>query len=69
MGGTSNVKQCFRCGQPLHGFQDGGQVTVSGFYSHKSLPYYNNYTLCEHCHTVLTAKINEVLFEIDNDRP
>lgn len=61
----SLLKQCFRCGAPIHGFQDGGQVTISGFYSHKTLPYYSNFTLCETCHSVLTAKINEVMYSFD----
>lgn len=61
-----STKQCFRCGRFVENFQDGGQVTIAGFYSAKNpFPYYNNFTLCEQCHSVLMAKINEALYVYD----
>lgn len=60
------TRQCFRCGNFIENFQNGGQVTIAGFYStEKPFPYYNNFTLCEQCHDILMAKINEVLYTLD----
>lgn len=61
------VKQCFRCGANVKGFQSGGQVTISGFYDNKRFPYYNNFTLCAHCHEKLTLAINDCLYGYEED--
>lgn len=63
--------QCFRCGAPIDGFQNGGQVTISGFYDRNNFPYrfpyYNNFTLCTACHDKLIGAINRCLYGYKED--
>ncbi len=60
-------KQCFRCGNPIEGFQEGGQITISGFYDSNRFPYYKNFTLCPTCHDKLIFTINQCLYGYEED--
>lgn len=60
-------KQCFRCGTYLHDWMDAGSVTISGFVNNKESAYYNQFFLCENCHTYLLAEINKVLYPVDEE--
>lgn len=61
------TKQCFRCGQPLDGFQDSGMVTIAGVFSSNKFPYYNNFRLCVDCHERLDSVIKQYLFSYEGD--
>ena len=62
------TKQCFRCGQPLDGFQDSGEVTIAGFFSNNNFPYYNTFHLCAPCHEGLDSVIKKYLFSYEGDK-
>lgn len=61
------TKQCFRCGQPLEGFQNSGMVTIAGFFSNNGFPYYNTFHLCVDCHERLDSVIKQYLFSYEGD--
>lgn len=58
-------RQCFRCGKEIIIGINSGQVTISGFFSNKTVPYYNSFNLCEQCHVELNTAVNQCLFSID----
>lgn len=53
--------KCFRCGKDFLETGDRGQITISGYYTPYSQPYYGNYNLCEDCNVKLNRIIGEYL--------
>lgn len=68
MDATRKKKTCFRCGRELDKcYNDGGQITWSGFVNANDGAYYNQVTLCEHCHEELLKNISYFMTtKVDN---
>lgn len=59
--------KCFRCGKDIRNTANQGQITISGYYTPYSMPYYDNYHLCEDCHAKLYRIIGDYLMEAHDD--